>query len=354
MSEYTRVTGFMGEEVVLRAVFTDSRGELMDPDSLPVIYIYDSSIDSEIIDAEIESGEFDNALDGPLTAVKLSVGFYQYSYNIPTGYDTGIWHDIWLSTFNGLETTTTLSFSVENTPNIEDQVVGNNTMLIIELDDSIINLAGDSYLEKTSLYYTTTYDPLFGSPDLVRTEVGPWIDYIPDNTLALMLHWASKEAKFIQGWSGAKNSNLQFARTKFVIFDAALRAVMYPGGGNAAGYTTGGSKQLGDLKIDQGEVVSTLPDNVLSWLQEQRREWWRVVNAGALIVPGEGLGSSIAVKGLYDPDRRVTGRLWEKPQDVKYAQPTVNQKRVTYPRRRGRWSFNNIPRIKNNTGVDND
>lgn len=346
MAEYTRVVGLAGESIQLRAVFVDSAGNLIDPDVTPVLYIYEPSTESDVVSTEIDEETYESAVAGPLTATRLSTGFYSYEYVVPTDYEAGVWHDVWVGTVNGLVNQKMLSFLIEETIDISDQSIGNNTMLVVELDASITNADGTSSLSPTSLYFTTVYKPLYGSPDLVRTELGPWIDYIPDDTLALMLHWASREADFIQGWKSNSAKNIQFARTKFVVFDAAYRAVMSPGAGNVAGYSSGGKKQLGDLTIEQGDIVTTVPTEILTWLQEQRREWWRVVNAGGLIVPGQGLGTVSAVKGLYDPDRRLGGRLWEDPKETNFIVPTVNRKTATGSRRRGRWEFKENYRYK--------
>jgi hypothetical protein len=71
----------------------------------------------------------------------------------------------------------------------------------------------------------------------------------------------------------------------------------------------------------------------------QREEWWRVVNAGGNIVPGQGLGPSVAIKGQYDPERRNIGRLWESPDEFTYMQPTSNGKVKYAGRNRGLFSY---------------
>ncbi len=343
MGDYSRGSVLAGEDILLRAVFVDSMGNLIDPDGSPsvppVLYIYDESIDTETISEEMDALTFTSAIAGPLNATRLSAGYYQYSYTVPITYEAGTWHDVWVGVVNGITNITMLDFVVEEAIEIDPQTIGINTMIIVELDNTITNLDGDATLETTKLYYTTTYSPLYASPDLVRAEMGPWIDYIPDDTLALMIHWASLEAQFIQGPQTESWGNLKLARTKFVIYDAALRAAMQVGGGNSAGYTTGGKKQLGDLVIGQGEVVATVDEDTISWLREQRREWWRVVNAGGNIVPGQGLTPTYSVKGVFDPDRRNVGRLWDDITTKNYPIPTVNKKVRAAERLRGRWRF---------------
>lgn len=343
MGDYSRGSVLAGEEILLRAVFVDSMGNLIDPDGSPsvppVLYIYDESVESETISEEMDAMTFTSAIAGPLNATRLSPGYYEYAYTVPTAYEPGTWHDVWVGVVNGITNITMLDFSVEESIDIDPQTIGQNTMIVVELDDTITNLAGDSNLEEQRLYYTTTYNPLYASPDLVRMEVGPWIDYIPDDTLALMIHWASLEAQFIQGPHQEAWGNIKLARTKFVIYDAALRAAMQAGGGNSAGYSSGGAKQLGDLKINQGDVVATVDKEIVDYLREQRNEWWRVVNAGGNIVPGQGLTPTYSVKGIMDPDRRNVGRLWDDVTPHNFVIPTANRKIRTAPRLRGRWQF---------------
>ena len=122
---------------------------------------------------------------------------------------------------------------------------------------------------------------------------------------------------------------------------------MMPGGGavSASESSGAGKKQLGDLLIQAGSgTAASIDQATLDWLQEQRREWFRVVNAGALIVPGGSFAPSFAMKGRYDPDRPMQGRLWENPRDVNYAIPTVNGRDVSWApdgrrRLRGRLGF---------------
>ena len=352
MGDYSRGSVLAGEEILLRTVFIDSMGNLIDPDGSPsvppVLYIYDESVDTETIGEEMDAMTFASSITGAVNATRLSPGYYEYAYTVPTSYEPGLWHDVWVGVVNGIINITMLDFTVEEAIIMDPQSIEQNTMIVVELDDTITNLAGDSALEEQRLYYTTTYNPLYASPDLVRMEMGPWIDYIPDDTLALMIHWASLEAQFIQGPHVEAWGNIKLARTKFVIYDAALRAAMQAGGGNSAGYASGARKSLGDLMIDQGDIVDTVDKTIVEYIREQRHEWWRVVNSGGNIVPGQGFAPTFSVKGQFDPDRRNTGRLWEDPSQRHFNIPTVNRKTRDPNRRRGRWGYVE-PRRKTST-----
>jgi hypothetical protein len=316
---------------------TDASGALIDCDSVPDVYIYDESVSTDDIEDDI--GTWALALVGPLTPTRLSTGYYTYTYTVPASSTAGAWHDVWIGQVDGGDNYEVLLFDVTAEVTIAIQSIQDNTMIIVQLSGDITNDDGDETLTAQKLYYSVTYNPMYASPDLVRLEVGRWLDYIPDDTLALMIHWASKEADFIQGVSPEGWSNLRLARTKFVVFDAALRALNIPGAGNEAGFSSGRKKSLGDLSIQDGSPRTTVPKEILLWVQEQRTAWWRVVNAGGNIVPGQGLDPTFAVKGEYDPDRRVRGRLWQDPEEFNYAQPTVNRRARNAGQRRGRWGF---------------
>lgn len=336
-----------GGEIELRMVFTDDLGNFVDTDALPVVYIYDPSIDSVTIEEEIEAQTYTSALAGPLTSTQLGTGFYQLTYTVPGGAEEGSWTDVWVGDLEGTSSADSFIFRVQVGANLEDQRLLNNELVIIELDESITSLDGLSALgEDQQVSFTTTFVPLYASPDLVRLEIGPWIDFIPDNTLALMLYWSSREADFILGARPKSSDRLSFARTKFVVFDAALRTLYLPSstGSSLGASSSGGSKKLGDLSITSGgSVGATLSSGIdletVRYIRGQRDEWSRVVNAGGNIVPGQGFAPSVAIRAKYDPDRRNSGRLWLDPNEYHYAQPGVNYKSYAHGGSRGRGHF---------------
>ena len=348
MPTYTRQSGVLaGQTIVLYAIFLDPTEALVDTDDLPEVYIYDDSLTDEEIQEEVDAESYASAVDGPLTATRLSTGYYKLEYSVPADA-SGTWSDVWVAEVEGVSAGEVLSFVVSTAVTITTQYIGNNTMIIVELAPTIANADNTLTLGETlKLYYTTTYSPLYASPDLVRMEVGRWIEHISDDTLALMIHWASKEADFIHGAQALNSGNLVFAKTRFVVYDAALKLILMPGSGvvTAASAAGGGKKQLGDLLIEAGSgAASAIDDATISWLEEQRREWFRVVNAGGNIVPGGMLPPSLAVKGICDPDRPLIARMWEDPREYNYSQPTINGKGLSRApngriRRRGRLGF---------------
>lgn len=339
---YTRNGVIAGATINLRVVFTDDTGTLVDPDALPAVYIYDATYTTDDIDAEHEAGTYTGL--GPFTPTQISTGFYELAYTIPSSPEPGTWHDLWVATLDGVDSTDRFSFIVQEAANIAVQQLHNNELVMIELAPSIADDIGNTLGQLVQLYFSTRYSPLYASPDLVRLNVGPWIDYIPDDTLALMIHWSSKEVDFISRGTRSGTADFKMARTQFVMYDAAWKALNLPGGPAISGGSLGGAgtvKRLGDLFIDRtsGLDTSRVSEEILAFIREQRDSWWRVVNAGASIVPGQGFGPSFAVKGINDPDRRNMGRLWENPEHYAYPQPSVNQKVKREDKRRGRFTF---------------
>ena len=345
MASYFRQTGAPAAQVItLYAIFTDQTGALVDPDAIPSVYIYDESVDSATVESEADAATYTSALSGPLTATQVSTGYYKLDYTIPSGSTAGDWHDVWVASVDSVDAGDVLQFKVYTATAVKVEAVGVNTMIVITLDSTIANLAGDSTLgSDQTLHYTTTYSPLYASPDLMRMELGTWMDALPDNTLALIAHWSSKEADFI---NGARPKNMQdyvFARSRFVIYDAALKCLSIPGAGAlsaGSASSSGGKKQLGDLLIQgasssSGTSGTSVDDEIIDHFLTQREGWFRVVNAGGNIVPGGGFSPAVAKKGIYDPNRPAMGRLWDNPREHHYAQPTVNR-RASYRGRDGR------------------
>jgi len=353
MAIYGRDAVLTGQTVSLYSVVTDDRGNLVNTDVLPNVYLYPPSISDEILEEEILTGIYASAI-GPLVPVAVGLGFYKLDYLVPTGSEEGPWIDYWIGTIDGVTADVTLSFKVAIGGNIVSQTLSGNQLVVVELDSSIrtipdiVTLKYKSLKEDMFLSFLTELSPFYASPDLVRLEVGTWIDYIPDTTLALMLHWSSQEADFIQKPTYCNSKDLEYARAKFVTFDTALRALLLPGGASSSGFGVpdGTSKVLGDLSIHRKNVGNTvavtssgIDVDTLNYIRSQRAEWWRVVNAGACIVPGQGLGMESGVKGLNDPNRRNAGRQWLDPSHNNYQQPSTNSKTSKNKYTLGKFAF---------------
>lgn len=334
----------LGGEVILRIIYEDGSGNLIDPTNTPQVWVYDPSLDENQIELDLDSQTMTG--DGPHTPTRISTGYYELVYSVPSGGQVGVWNDVWVAD----DEVEVFTFQVAEKLKSRIQVIGKNSLIVIELDGSIASLDGEQLGEDVVLTFSTEYDPLYASVDLVRAEVGPWIDFIPDDTINLLIHWASKEADLITPRSIGrlsgqtlgtgfrhtkilKGKNLEmyrYARTQYVIYDVACRALTLPAASNAGNIAgSGGMKRLGDLLVR--ESGGGIEGKGLTWKQieemkAQREEWKRVVNSGGTLMPGQSIGPTIAVQGIGDPDRPPLGRGWEDPSVSHYAQPTVNGK----------------------------
>lgn len=313
----TRACVNPGDQVTLRMTLKDACGEFIDADSLPECHIYPppSSVDSATIAAEVDAGVYTSELeDISVTVSSISTGFYEATYTVPASTSSGTYQDVWVSEVAGNTVYAVLQFIVEEPPVISVQNINENTLIVVILEDTIAGVSGNTLAADEQLTFSTRYRPYYASPDLLRLECGNWVESIPDDTLSLMIHWSSIEADSIT--HGPVGSMLSMARVKFVIYDAALRLLLLPA-------NVGGKKKtLGDLMIsNDSDARATIED-----IKSSRDEWWRVVNAGGSIVPGQGFGPEVAVKGKLDPDRRRVGRLWHSPVDFYYPVPAGNRK----------------------------
>ena len=319
---YTRTCAPVGQYVSLRAMFSDAAGTPMSVDSAKV-YIYTSK-PSKSFDSIVEDSDFSESYETVESIEKIGSGFYEIEYLVPDEKE-GTWYDLWIAEVNGVTHYAAFSFNVKEKGKIEIQTIGQNTLVVILLDPSIADTSGNTLGEEYQLSFSTKYNPYFASPDLVRLEVGQWLDPIPNDTLSLFIHWASIEANAITGATVRNRNMYNTARTKFVIFDVALRALMLPV--NLSGKT----KRLGDLMIrNESSFKEVIPE-----LKKKREEWLRVVNAGGNIVPGQGLNPTFALKGKFDPDRPLIGRGWHSAQNFPYTQPAAN----TFLRKQGSVKF---------------
>jgi hypothetical protein len=295
----------------------DACGEFIDADSAPECHVYpgSSSVDSATIAAEVDSGVYTSELeDISVTVANISTGFYEATYTVPSSTSAGVFQDVWVSEVSGNTVYAVLNFRVEEPPVISIQDIAKNTLIVVIIEDTVAGTSGNTLASDEQLTFSTQYRPYYASPDLLRLECGNWVESIPDDTLSLMIHWSSIEADRIT--HGPVGSMLSMARVKFVIYDAALRLLLLPAN------VGGKKKNLGDLMIsNSSDARATIKD-----IKDSRDEWWRVVNAGGSIVPGQGFSPEVAVKGKRDPDRRRVGRLWHNPVDFYYPVPAGNKK----------------------------
>jgi hypothetical protein len=250
--------------------------------------------------------------------IKANTGFY---YCEVTFNEIGNWSFSWSSDLNGVQEN--ISYQLES-KNFNDAHKFNlelnlNQLIVVEIDSGIKNSDESLTLLSDSRFsFSTEYSPFYCSVRMLRMEMGEWASLVPDDTIALSIHWSSMEADSITS-KGTTSEEYYYARTRFVMYDAAIKLFSMPMGAEGK---SGQSKQLGDLIIENGNVLDYAIRDLVQELKEERDEWWRVVNARGSIVLGQGLGPSTATKGGKNEIKR--SREWHDPWNEHYTQPTQN------------------------------
>lgn len=329
---YTRDGVLAGKQVILRAVFTDDLGLLVAPDSLPDVYIYSPSVSGSVIAAEVEAATYTSATVGPLSPTLVAPGLYELTYTVPAGWTAGTAWDVWDSAFSSIRDYTILGFEVQTAIAAAGAQLKVNEVLTLTLDKSIANLEGDLILAGNLTFaWTTQLNPFCVSVELVQMTLGPWVEWIPPATLAMMIHWSSMLAAHSTSPHICDQDFYNFAKAQFVIYDIALKAYYMPG---SPGSTSGGTKRLGDFSINMGgssgasgSVLSSGVDlETVKEMKKQHRAWMLVVNSGACLLPGQSIPAAFSLPGWNVPGRVVPGRMFEDPASYPYVVPTQNEK----------------------------
>lgn len=329
---YTRDGVLIGKTVTLRAIFTDDTGALVAPDALPVVHFYDPSVDLATVQSEAEAATWTSETGPSVVSTEVAPGLYEVDFTVNTGWEEGYAHDVWDAAFNAIRDYSILSFRVEDDIAAAGTQLNKNEILTLTLDSSISSLDGEKTLGgDVTFAWATQLEPFCVSVELVQMTLGPWVTWIPPQTLALMIYWSSLLATHLTPPRVCDQEWYRYAKAQFVIYDIALKAYQMPG---SPGSTGGGTKRLGDLSIKtggssgaSGHVLSSGID--LETVKEMRRlhqEWFRVVNSGACLLPGQQLPAGFAIPGWNAPGRMVPGRMFEDPASYPYQVPTQNEK----------------------------
>ena len=102
---YKRDSVPVGEDIYLEVQFADSVGNPKDADDTPTIRIVDAS-SSEVLATTSQY------------VIRTSQGLYRYLLTVPSGFDSGLWNDIWVGTLDGYENTGVFDFTVNSVGSI--------------------------------------------------------------------------------------------------------------------------------------------------------------------------------------------------------------------------------------------
>jgi hypothetical protein len=318
----------IGDNILLRACFTDSEGDPIEASGVTVS-LFEPGLDPS---------------SDPATVSGLSptyIGEGVFEVEVTASAPGGTWIDQWTGTILGTQTSVNLSYGVLDSGAIYEYPkfgLYKNNLVEITLDSSISSSSGTSLLEDFVSRFTTEYTPLWSSIRKVRLEAGGLLGNILDDTINLAILEASLEADTIS-FAGVKNNKLFYhARREYVTCRAGqmLASNILASGGILK------SKLLSDFRVDydtQGllELLDKLGDRCKRWESQ-------VMSGGETRYSRRPRG---VVKGELDPDRPKVGRLWTSHQPGE--KPIGNTKGLPVGSRRRRRGY--VPR---NRGTKKD
>ena len=249
--------------------------------------------------------------------IEVEEGFYYHEQNFTL---KGEWIFSWSAEINNEIKIYNKIINVLDESKIEENKFGLdfNELITVEVFKGIKSADNKEMLDSEIFSFSSEYNPFYCSTEMLRMEMGSWVDIVPDDSIALAIHWSSIEADNITS-KGVISEEYYYARTRYVMYDAAVKLFSMPISNDK---NTGKTKQLGDLLIEEGASISYPLKDLINELKEERDEWWRVVNARGSIVLGQGLGPSSALKGSKGKLER--SREWYNPLEEYYIQPTQN------------------------------
>lgn len=298
----------LNSNIKLKVLFSNFKGESITPASI-VLNIIKPDLTIETINVGF---------------VEVEKGYYYFDY-LNTNLE-GIYTQEWIAEIDGEEVQFDDKFEVFSGGIIKTSysTLDYNKLIFIEISDTIKAADGTSFSEEENLeyYFCTELNPFYAPIELLRVECGTWMNDIPDDTLALAIHWSSIKADELT-CKKPVGEHYYYARTRFVLFDAAISLFTMPVG--AYGSNSKTHKTLGDLSVQNADLDLDIKD-LLKEYKEQRDEWMRIVNAGGHITFGQSLGPTFAEKRVRNKNYVGISRQWHDPWGEYYWQPTVNSK----------------------------
>jgi hypothetical protein len=175
-----------------------------------------------------------------------------------------------------------------------------NNRITVTIDSSLLDADSNELGQEYEWYFTTTYNPLYSSVRKVRLELGPLVSQLPDDTINLAIFEASLLADAISFPASTTNTEyFEVARREYVTCLAGSMLLSNKG-------TQGKAKRLADLSVE----LSGDPNDKLKDLKACIGKWDHVIKSKGELATGTSLKPRAFVKGQFDPDRPIIGRLW--------------------------------------------
>lgn len=117
---YDRSAVPVGSQIDLETQFRDSAGNAKDTDAYPTVRIEDA--DNVVVRSASNA-----------SVARVGLGLYRLRFEIPDGYEPGVWNDEWIGAVDGYSVRATFAFTVDSIGTIE--AVGTVVAPVLELGD---------------------------------------------------------------------------------------------------------------------------------------------------------------------------------------------------------------------------
>ena len=187
-----------------------------------------------------------------------------------------------------------------------------NSMVRITLQDVLDT--EDRMDREYILFFAPTITPAYTTIEVIRAYVGPFLDRVPDTTIAMLILDASVTAQIISNSVIVNPALYQLALRKWVQCRVGYD-LLFP----TMVESVGKMKRLAEMMVEWQGISPRekvlMYDKFLSCIEK----WEEILKTG-----GAGVRPIMTVKGQYDPDRPETGRGWTKrPGAGPYANTVV-------------------------------
>ena len=184
-----------------------------------------------------------------------------------------------------------------------------NSMARVTLQD--VRGVDNSLDREYVLFFAPVINPGYVTLQVVRGLVGPFLDRVPDTTIAMLILEASLEANALTPSTIVSPALYALARRKWVQCKVGydlLFPTMMEGVGKA--------KRLAEMQVEWDGISPREKELFYDKFKDCMESWEIILRTG-----GAGIRPIMTIKGLYDPDRPEVGRKWTRRPD---AEPAAN------------------------------
>jgi len=192
----------------------------------------------------------------------------------------------------------------------------NNILITVTIKNDLTSSTGIILDDDTdyTFQFTTRYEPLFSSINIIRGEIGGFISDVPDDTINLLIYensvFLNERAETTYTTYTAPYEYRQWTKckTEYDLLHGKLLKFL-----QEAGRGQGDTKKLGDLSISRtlggtGTDIARGLQPALDKAKKCYEFWWGIISGGSQAL--RAIKGSTATVGVTPQDIRFT-RNWE-------------------------------------------